>query len=506
MNAIEFTNLTKKFPGVVANDNINLSIKKGEIHALIGENGAGKSTLMSVLFGIYQPTFGSIKINNHSVYIRNPEHATEMGIGMVHQHFKLIYNYSNLENIILGNEFSKAGFIDYKKARTKIKLLQKKFGLFFDLNQMTRDADVIVQQKIEIMKMLYKDADILIFDEPTAVLPPTEIEKLLETMLDLKKAGKTILFISHKLHEIKKVVDRASILRLGRLVKTYDSLDNVNIADLTNAMVGENVVSAKNLDSLSNFGKTILEFDQVFCGKIKNLSFNVREGEIFAITGVEGNGQSEIEYLISGLLKPSKGTIKIKNNDIKKMSIQQIIDSGFSYIPGDRHKYAIALDLDVNDNSILHDLANKNYSKMFFMHNSNIREFSNRVIEKFDVRGASFGNSVFRQLSGGNQQKAVVGRELEKEHDLITIIQPTRGLDVGAINNIHKFILEEKEKKKAIVLISYELDEIIALADTIAVINKGHIMDIKAAKDISREQIGLLMVESTSAFEEKNEL
>lgn len=505
-NAIEFIGLTKKFPGITANDNINLVVKKGEIHALIGENGAGKSTLMSILFGIYQPTFGSIKIHNNLVHIKNPEHATEIGIGMVHQHFKLIHNYTNLENIILGNEFSKYGFLNYKKAQTKIKLLQKKFGLFFDLNQKTRDADVVVQQKIEIMKMLYKDADILIFDEPTAVLPPKEIDKLLETMLNLKKAGKTILFISHKLHEIKKIVDRATVIRHGKLIKTYESLEGINLSDLTNAMVGQNIVSVKNNQLEQDFGENILEFQNVFAKKIKNLSFKIRRGEIFAITGVEGNGQSEIEFLCSGLLKPKKGNIIFKNENINKLSINKIINKGFSYIPGDRHKYAVALDMDVNENSILHDLNNKTYSKSLFIKNRNIKEFSNMVINKYDVRGASKGNSIFRQLSGGNQQKAVVGREIEKEHDLIVIIQPTRGLDVGAINNIHKYILEEKKNNKAILLISYELDEIISLADTIAVINKGHIMDIQPAKEISREKIGLLMVENTIELEIKNEL
>ncbi|MGL4343128.1 MAG: ABC transporter ATP-binding protein [Metamycoplasmataceae bacterium] len=497
MNAIELINITKEFPGILANDNISLSIKKGEIHALIGENGAGKSVLMSILFGLYQPTYGKIKIFDNFVEIQDAHHANSMGIGMVHQHFKLVENFSNLENIILGSEISKNFMLDKKAAENKIKIFQNKYKIFFDLNQKTRDANVSVQQKLEIMKMLYQDAEILIFDEPSAVLSPLEIENLLETILELKASGKTIIFISHKLDEIKKIADRASVLRLGKLIKTFDKLENISYNEITNAMVGTNIVEVKNQHSQIG-EETVFCFQKVFGKIIKDVSFKIHKGEIFAIAGVEGNGQEDIEYIASGIQKLIKGKLFLNNQDITKWSINKKNKNNISYIPGDRHKYAVALDIDVNDNSILRETHNKKFQRWGILLQKSIQNFSNKIIHDFDVRGSRNGMAMMRSLSGGNQQKLVVGREIESIHDFIIIIQPTRGLDIGAINNIHKVILNEKAKGKAILLISYELDEVIALADTIAVINKGHILDIKKASDFSREEIGLLMAGKTN--------
>ncbi|MGL4183834.1 MAG: ABC transporter ATP-binding protein [Metamycoplasmataceae bacterium] len=521
--AIEFINLTKKFGNFTANEDISLIIKKGEIHSLVGENGAGKSTLMSILFGLYQPTFGLIRIFGNEVTIKNANHANRMGISMVHQHFKLVKNFTNLENIILGLEPTKRIVIDNDYAINKILSLQKKYNLHFDLFNKTNDEPVVVQQKLEIMKMLFNDADILIFDEPSAVLTPEEIKNLLKSIKNLKEDGKTIIFISHKLDEVLEISDNISVLRQGKLIKTIPN-EHVSVKDITNAMVGTEISEIKNNSDIDLENKEIIfSFNNISGEKIKNISFNIRQGEIFAIAGVSGNGQEEIEYIASGIKKQKEGNIYFKskplittnffkkilkkegsltlsnnNNfsleEITKKSIKQRIKSGISYIPGDRHKYALALDMDMNENYVLRTIENETFQKYKFIKNKEINIFSSSINEKYDVRGANNGYAISRSLSGGNQQKAVVGRELETDHNFIIIVQPTRGLDVGAINNIHNYILKEKELGKAILLISFELDEVLALADTIAVINKGKIVETKNAKDLSREEIGLLMV------------
>ncbi|MGL5521646.1 MAG: ABC transporter ATP-binding protein [Metamycoplasmataceae bacterium] len=519
--AIEFINLTKKFGNFTANENISLIIKKGEIHSLVGENGAGKSTLMSILFGLYQPTFGLIRIFGNEVNIKNANHANRMGISMVHQHFKLVKNFTNLENIILGLEPTKRMVIDNDYAINKALSLQKKYNLHFDLFNKTSDEPVVVQQKIEIMKMLFNDADILIFDEPSAVLTPEEIKNLLKSIKNLKEDGKTIIFISHKLDEVLEISDNISVLRQGKLIKTIPNKD-VSTKDITNAMVGTEISEIKNNSDIDLRKKeTIFSFNNISGEKIKNVSFDIKEGEIFAIAGVSGNGQEEIEYIASGLKRQKEGNIyfkskplmptpfkkimikkhSLKNNqsnsssleEITKKSVKQRIKSGISYIPGDRHKYALALDMDMNENYVLRIIENKTFQKHTIIKNKEINIFSSSINEKYDVRGVHNGYAISRSLSGGNQQKAVVGRELETDHNFIIIVQPTRGLDVGAINNIHNYILKEKELGKAILLISFELDEVLALADTIAVINKGKIVETKNAKDLSREEIGLLM-------------
>ncbi|MGL6125070.1 MAG: ABC transporter ATP-binding protein [Metamycoplasmataceae bacterium] len=492
-------NITKEFPGIKANENINLAIKRGSIHALVGENGAGKSTLMSILFGIYKPTSGVIKMNGSPILISGPNQANDIGIGMVHQHFKLVGNYTNFENIILGAEFEKNMLLDRKTSLAKIKLLQNKFGLNFDLDEITSNAPVVTQQKIEILKMLYRDADILIFDEPTAVLAPKEIDEFLNILNFLKQNGKTILFITHKLWEVMKVSDEVTVIRHGKVVKHYNSLTNVTTTEIANSMVGENVVYAKNQNhTYSN--EVILKLENISAGeKLKNLNLEIHSGEILAIAGVSGNGQRDLEYILSGITQPKIGNIFIKsreNSELKNItnfSSKKKNESFISVVPEDRHKHGLVLDFDINENSIIRSLSNKRFVKNFIIKNGEVKTFSNEIIEKFDVRGSRHGNATARSLSGGNQQKAIVGREMLTDHDLIVAVQPTRGLDVGAINMIHDEILKEKANGKAILLISYELDEIIALADTIAVMNKGEIVGLKNASEFERKEIGLLM-------------
>ncbi|UWD34025.1 ABC transporter ATP-binding protein [Mesomycoplasma molare] len=504
-NAIEFINITKQFGSIIANKNINITIKKGTVHALIGENGAGKSTLMSILFGLYTPTSGQIKINGHSMYIKDPNQATDLGIGMVHQHFKLVDAYTNLENIILGSEFTHKGFLDKKIARQKIETIQKKYNLNFDLNQKTGDATVSTQQKVEIMKMLYRDAEILVFDEPTAVLNPQEIDGLLETMKIFRESGKTIIFISHKLNEVKSVSDEATVIRHGEVVGHFDSLENVSISEISEAMVGKKVVMPKNSFENNLEEEKGIEFQNVSAKHLKGIqdvSFTINRGEILAIAGVEGNGQEEIEFVASGLLKPTNGKVifykkdnegNITEKDITKLSVHKKKKEGISYIPGDRHKYGLVLDFNISENSIIRRLDDKTFNKFSVLSTKEINKFYKEIEEKYDVRGGRDGKSKARSLSGGNQQKAIVGREMLTEHDFIIIVQPTRGLDVGAINIIHNKILEEKKAGKIILLISYELDEIFALADSVVVINKGQISEKRDVKNITRNEIGLLM-------------
>ncbi len=499
MNEIEFVNISKEFSGFYANKNINLAVKKGTVHALVGENGAGKSTLMSILFGIYEPTSGIIKIKGNPTIIKNPSQASDIGIGMVHQHFKLVDVYSNLENIILGSEFTKFGdFLDLEKSRVKIKAFQKTFNLNFDLDQKTGDATIATQQKVEIMKMLYRDADILIFDEPTAVLTPQEIDELLKIIEFLKQEGKTIIFISHKLWEVKKIADEITVIRHGQVIKHYENPKDASIAQIAADMVGKHIVLARNNDhDFSN--EIIFKLENINFSKLKNINLEVHRGEILAIAGVEGNGQEEIEQLITGIKKPESGRIIINNRngqkDITKFSVKKKNAEFISIIPADRHKHGLVLDYSINENAILRRLEDKymvnKFTKVIKKKNQN--SFAQEITDQFDVRGTKDGISPARALSGGNQQKAIIGRELLTEHDFILIVQPTRGLDIGAINYIHQQIIEEKSKNKAVILISYELDEVISLADTIAVLNKGEILGKGPVDKFSREQIGMLM-------------
>ncbi|WP_338822874.1 ABC transporter ATP-binding protein [Mycoplasmopsis felifaucium] len=517
--AVEFDHITKEFPGIRANDDVTFKVQKGHIHALIGENGAGKSTLTSILFGLYEPTEGSFKINGKTMIIKDPNHANSIGIGMVHQHFKLVDVYSNLENVVMGAEFN-YGFtnlIDLKTAALKVKSIQDLYNLHFNLKQKTGKATVATQQKVEIMKMLYRDAEILIFDEPTAVLTDQEIQGLLQTMLEFKRNGKTIIFISHKLNEIKQVCDEATVLRKGKVIGTYD-VKTTSIEELAEAMVGKKVVMPKNTAPFDHDSQEVqLEFNNVsvkntYGVSLKDVSFKVRKGEILAFAGVEGNGQETLEYALDGMLKPNHGSIlsydpdKDELVDITKWSVdKKNRKAKINVVPGDRHKHGLVLDFTIRDNSILRLLNDKKYAPFGWI-NSKAKEALFRNIEHdYDVRGTNDGDSLARSLSGGNQQKAIVGREMFNDHNLLVIVQPTRGLDVGAINLIHSKIIQEKINGKAIILISYELDEVLALADTIAVINDGRVLSVKPAKNYTRSEIGLLMAESKTNSEKSGE-
>ncbi|QBF34831.1 ABC transporter ATP-binding protein [Mycoplasmopsis phocirhinis] len=511
MYAVEFKNVTKKFPGIIANDDVSFAVGKGTIHALIGENGAGKSTLMSILFGLYEQTSGEILINGSKVLFSGPNDANALGIGMVHQHFKLVDVYTNLDNIILGEEWtSAAGVLNRNIAIKKIKALQNTYNLHFDLFQKSGEATVSTQQKVEIMKMLYRGNDILVFDEPTAVLTDEEIQGLLESFKIFKKAGKTIIFISHKLKEIEQVADIATVLRLGKVAGNF-VMKETTLDQIIKAMVGNEVVEIKN--NLQNTkSDVVFSLKNITTHKLhknlKNISFDIHAGEIFAIAGVSGNGQEELEYIVGGLEQPSKGSVHLrvfnqKNNqyelkDITKLNAWKRSKEHMAYIPADRHHHGVILDFTIEENAVIRRLWDPHFQTAGVFKNKKIRNFTDEIIDKFDVRSSQGAKSIARSLSGGNQQKFIVGREMMFEHDFIIIVQPTRGMDIGAITNIHTQILEEKQKGKAILLISYELDEVLALADTIAVINEGKILSIKQAKTTTREQIGKFMSSSTS--------
>lgn len=599
-NAIEFIEISKYFGQIKANQDISFEVKKGTIHALIGENGAGKSTLMSILFGLYEPDKGVIKVNNKEVLIKGPNDANRLGIGMVHQHFKLVDVYTNLENIVLGSEDSNkyTKIIDYKYAIKKIQTIQETFNLHFNLNNITGKETVATQQKVEIMKMLYRDSEILIFDEPTAVLTDQEIQGLLETFKLFRKQGKTILFISHKLGEIKEVADNATVLRHGKITGNFKVAD-VSIEEMANKMVGGEVEIARNEYSDTSNNPVVLKLNNISTSSekpLKNVSLEIKSGEILAIAGVEGNGQTDLEYVISGMIKPTQGEILLSKTDLNKKrskeiqkknkinsfislgisilslvisiilftfpttttdqryiftllgatlvilslilmsvfiskeygiyikrkfnnwkkvilknkepiiqkpenefinltehSVSNISRLGVSFIPSDRHKHGLVLDYNIKSNTILRRLWDSEFVRFAILREKSIVKENQSIIQKYDVRGARNGFSQARQLSGGNQQKFIVGREMNTPHDFILIVQPTRGLDVGAIKNIHEQILDEKTQGKAILLISYELDEVLALADKIAVINGGEILAIKETKDLTRTEIGVYM-------------
>ena len=501
--AVEMVNITKTFGTIVANENIDLKVQKGSIHAIIGENGAGKSTLMSILFGLYEPSAGHIKINGKQVDVKDPNVANELKIGMVHQHFKLVGIYNALENIMLGSEKTVAKQIISKKmAQRKIEELQKEFKLDFPLDVKVDKLSVGVQQKIEIMKMLYRDADILVYDEPSAVLTPIEIEGLLKSMEHFKKLGKTIIFITHKLHEVMEVADRATVIRKGKLVDTVE-IKNASIEKLSEMMVGQKIAKAKNkVGAITE--EPIITLREVSLKKtsqhkaLHDISFDIKKGEIVAVAGVEGNGQTELAEVISGLVKPNNGTITFNGKDITKMSVSKRYktingEPGISHVPEDRLKHAAVLNFTVRDNMVLQTISNVEFSGYGIIKQPSINKFAKKIIEKFDVRGAREGSSNFRSLSGGNQQKAVVGREMTHEHNLLIAAQPTRGLDIGAIDFIHKNIIKEKQNGKAILLISFELDEVLALADRIIVMADGKITGIRETNKVTKTELGLLM-------------
>lgn len=495
---IEMLGITKEFPGIKANDNINLQVKRGEIHALLGENGAGKSTLMSILFGLYQPTSGIIKKNGKEVQINSPNDANELNIGMVHQHFKLVECFSVLDNIILGVEPTKGLFLEKKGARKKVLELSEKYGLKVDPDALISDITVGMQQRTEILKMLYRDNEVLIFDEPTAVLTPQEISELMKIMKNLAKEGKSILFITHKLNEIMEVADRCTILRRGKYIGT------VNIADtskeeLSKMMVGRNVSFTVDKKE-KQIGDTVLKVEHLTVpskahsnNAVKDVSFNVRKGEIVCIAGIDGNGQSELVQGLTGLEKISGGTISFNGQDITKASIRDKSKLGMSHIPEDRHKHGLVLDYTLEQNMVLQRYWQPDFQAGGFIKAKAVRDYAEKLIEQYDVRSGQGPVTVARSMSGGNQQKAIIAREIDKDPDLLVAVQPTRGLDVGAIEFIHKQLVAQRDKGKAVLLISFELDEVMDVSDRILVMYEGELVGQFDPKQITVEELGLYM-------------
>ena len=495
---IEMLNIRKEFPGIVANDDITLQLRRGEIHALLGENGAGKSTLMSVLFGLYQPEQGVIKKNGEIVKINNPNDATALNIGMVHQHFKLVDVFSVLDNIILGAEDTKLGFLQKQKAREKVQALSEKYKLHVDLDAKIEDISVGMQQRTEILKMLYRDNEILIFDEPTAVLTPQEIDELMDIMRGFAAEGKSILFITHKLNEIMAVSDRVTVLRKGKYVGTVDTKDT-NKQELSNMMVGRPVqLQVEKQDATP--GDVILDVQNLTVpsklhknNAVNDVSFQVRAGEIVCIAGIDGNGQTELVYGLTGLEKASKGTIKLLNADISKASISKRNAAGISHIPEDRHKHGLVLDDTLENNIVLQRFNEKQFQKLGFIKKHAIREYAEAIIGQYDVRSGQGPVTIARSMSGGNQQKAIIGREVDRENPLLIAVQPTRGLDVGAIEYIHSQLVAQRDAGKAVLLVSLELDEVMNLSDRILVMYEGEIVGQLDPKTTTVQELGLYM-------------
>ena len=494
---IEMLHITKVFPGIKANDDITLQLRRGEIHALLGENGAGKSTLMSVLFGLYQPEEGIIKKDGKEVKINDPNDATALHIGMVHQHFKLIDVFTVLDNIILGAEDTKMGFLQKKEARRKVQALSEKYGLQVDLDAKVEDITVGMQQRVEILKMLYRDNEVLIFDEPTAVLTPQEIDELMATMKGFAKEGKSILFISHKLNEIMEVSDRVTVLRKGRYVGTVNTKDT-NKQELSNMMVGR-PVQLEVVKTEAKPGETVLKVENLCVpsqihkkNAVNNVSFEARAGEILCIAGIDGNGQTELVYGLTGLEKPSSGSITVCGHDISHASIRRRGEY-MSHIPEDRHKHGLVLDFTLEQNLVLQSFEEPRFQNHGFIRNDAVRSYAEGLIEKFDVRSGQGPVTKARSMSGGNQQKAIIARELDRDKPLIVAVQPTRGLDVGAIEYIHSQLVKERDEGKAVLLISLELDEVMSLSDRILVLYEGEIVGEFDPKKVTVQELGLYM-------------
>ena len=499
---VEMRNITKRFPGIVANDDVSIAVKKGEVFALLGENGAGKSTLMSMLFGMYEPDEGEIFVRGEKVKISSPAHATQLNIGMVHQHFKLVENYTITENIVLGQE-PRSRFlgilpsVDIKGSNKKIAELSKRYGLEVDPKKKIEDINVSTRQRVEILKMLYREAEILIFDEPTAVLTPQEIDFLLDIIRGLRDSGKTIILITHKLEEIKKVADRCAVLCRGKLVGVMEVAET-STKTMANMMVGREVIF--NIDkNPAKFGEEVLKVENLTVKNqgglpvVKNVSFSVRGGEIFAIAGVSGNGQTELADAVIGLIN-SSGKVILQGKDISSADVRQRTLEGISYIPEDRQAVGLVLDFNLEENLALKEYFKEPFCKKGVLHGEAFDEQGERLIKEYDIRSGQGIKTVVRSMSGGNQQKAIIAREIELNSRLMIFVQPTRGLDIGAIENIHRQILAQRDEGKAILLISLELDEIIGLADTIGVMYNGEMLNIAPAETLSANQVGEYMM------------
>ncbi|MBR3218017.1 MAG: ABC transporter ATP-binding protein [Exiguobacterium sp.] len=494
---IEMLNIRKEFGTFVANDNITLQLRKGEIHALLGENGAGKSTLMNVLFGLYQPEGGEIRVHGKKVDIENPNIANELGIGMVHQHFMLVEKFTVTENIILGLEPKSGVTIDRATARKKVMDISEQYGLKIDPDAKIEDISVGMQQRVEILKTLYRGADILIFDEPTAVLTPQEIQELIQIMKRLIAEGKSIILITHKLKEIMQVADRCTVIRRGRYIGTVEVDETVNEDSLAEMMVGREV----NFDaeySKADPQQIVLDIQNLVVKDsrglkaVEGLDLQIRAGEVLGIAGIDGNGQTELIEAISGLKKPESGKVLLNGKDVTGHTPRKMTEAGIGHIPQDRHKHGLILDYSIRDNMVLQTYYKEPFSKRGLMNYKAVAEKAKALIEKFDVRTPSIDVPA-RALSGGNQQKAIIAREVDRSPDLLIAAQPTRGLDVGAIEFIHEQLIKEREKGRAVLLISFELDEILHVSDRIAVLYEGKIVGIRDPKETTEQELGFLM-------------
>ncbi|HHG6442871.1 heme ABC transporter ATP-binding protein [Streptococcus pneumoniae] len=495
-NVIEMRDITKVFGGFVANDKINLHLRKGEIHALLGENGAGKSTLMNMLAGLLEPTSGEIAVNGQVVNLDSPSKAASLGIGMVHQHFMLVEAFTVAENIILGSELTKNGVLDIAGASKEIKALSERYGLAVDPSAKVADISVGAQQRVEILKTLYRGADILIFDEPTAVLTPSEIDELMAIMKNLVKEGKSIILITHKLDEIRAVSDRVTVIRRGKSIETVEIAGATN-ADLAEMMVGRSV-SFKTEKQASKPKEVVLSIKDLVVNEnrgvpaVKNLSLDVRAGEIVGIAGIDGNGQSELIQAITGLRKVESGSIELKGDSIVGLHPRQITELSVGHVPEDRHRDGLILEMMISENIALQTYYKEPHSKNGILNYSNITSYAKKLMEEFDVRAASELVPA-AAFSGGNQQKAIIAREIDRDPDLLIVSQPTRGLDVGAIEYIHKRLIEERDNGKAVLVVSFELDEILNVSDRIAVIHDGKIQGIVSPETTNKQELGVLM-------------
>ena len=500
--AIEMKGITKTFPGVVANDNVDLQVAPQEVHALLGENGAGKSTLMSILFGAYNADSGTIKIDGKEVNIKDPNVATELGIGMVHQHFRLVHNYSVTENIVLGMEpRNKFGLLNIGAAEKRVAELSQRYGLQVDPKALIENITVGAQQRVEILKTLYRNANMIIFDEPTAVLTPQEIDELMEIIRRLKDEGKTVVLITHKLKEILAVADRCTVLRRGKYIGTVD-VDSVTEQDLAEMMVGR-AVQFEIEKSPAKVGETALSIQNLSVAdhaghmKVKNLSIDVHKGEIVGIAGVDGNGQSELLYGLCGLLPVAEGKILLDGKDITHTSIRHRVEAGLGHIPEDRQRHGLVSNFTISENCVLKDYYKAPYSNRYGLLDENqMLVNSDSLIEQFDIRAGQGSRTPAGSLSGGNQQKTIVAREINLSPHVLLVAQPTRGLDVGAIEYIRKRLLEERDKGRAILLVSFELDEIMNLCDRIATISQGQIVGIFNQGEVTEREIGMMMAGS----------
>ena len=503
-HVIEMLGIRKEFPGIVANDDIYLRVEEGEIHAILGENGAGKSTLMSILFGLYKADKGVIKVRGKEVSIKSPNDAYALGIGMVHQHFQLVHNFTVAENIILGKE---GGFVyDIRKASRKIKEISERYGLQIEPDMVIEDITVGMQQRVEILKMLYRDADILIFDEPTAVLTPQEIDELIEIMKNLAKEGKSIILITHKLDEIKRTAKRCTVIRRGKFIGEVD-VASTSAQEMAAMMVGRPVSFVVEKEKREP-GEVMLEVKDLNVKNnkgvlgVKDFSLAIRSGEIVGIAGVDGNGQTELVEAITGLRKIESGSVLFKGEDITSLSIKDRNDRGLGHIPEDRQKRGLVLGAPLTTNMVIKDFDRPPFSRKGLLDQEAIREYSASIVKEFDVRSGEGIDSLAGKLSGGNQQKAIIGREVTKDPDVLIAVQPTRGLDVGAIEFIHKALVTQRDKGKAVLLVSFELDEIFNLSDRIAVINAGRLVDIVKTEDTDVHKVGLMMAGIKSEKEE----